>query len=85
MGENLKQTQNRRFREQVGEILQKGNLKIKCEFDDKAILQSAKINYDEAIDKPQLNAIFYLSDSWNSDFEIKRSGAGLVINFKTNI
>jgi hypothetical protein len=85
MGETLLQTQNRRFREQLAAILNTGNLKIKTDFNEATILQSAKINYDESINKPQLNAILYLSDSWNSDFDIKRSGAGLVINFKTNI
>jgi|AntAceMinimDraft_5_1070358.scaffolds.fasta_scaffold329261_1 hypothetical protein len=82
MGETLLQTQNRRFREQIAEILRGESLKVKVDFDDKIILKSAKINYSEAINKRQFNALFYLSENWDSDFDIKRSGAGLVINFK---
>jgi len=84
MGENLTQIQDRRFKEQIAEFL-KDELKIKTEFNEGAILQSAKINYPGSLNKSQLSMLLYVSNSWNSEFEIKRSGAGIVINFKTNL
>ncbi len=85
MGEILKQTQARRFKEQLANILKVDTKKIKTEFDDRPILKSAKVKYEGTLIKSHLNALLFLSDSWNSELEIKRSGAGMVINFKSNL
>lgn len=85
MAETLKQTQERRFKEQLAQILKVEEKSIKTDFDNRPILLSAKVKYEGTLIKPHLNALLFLSDSWNSDLEIKRSGAGLVINFKTNL
>lgn len=79
----LKESQQKRFTEQIEEIIPNGNYNLKSEFNDDPILTSAKLNTDEKLNHTQLNQLLYTGDAWNSEIEISRSGAGLKITFET--
>jgi len=84
MGETLKETQNRRFKEQINEFLNPEFTKVKTQFDENSLLTKAKINHSLSLNKLQLNSLIFTADSWNQDIKLKRSGAGVLIEFNLN-
>lgn len=72
--------------ENFAELLQleKDQTTIKEKFGQHGLI-SSKINYKGSLSKKQLQLIVGFAENRNQNVTIKRSGAGLVINFKTNI
>lgn len=82
--EHLKETQIRRFNEQIKEILGE-ECKIKPIVDDTGTLHSAKVNTEETLDTGKINALMGTADAWNCEIELDRSGAGIRIQFENNV
>ncbi|HIB37596.1 hypothetical protein [Mesonia sp.] len=54
---------------------------IRANVDDNGLINKARINTTEIIDKKMTMLIIELSDEYNLDFQQSRSGAGIKIQF----
>ena len=53
----------------------------KVETSDDGLIDYARVNTRETIDKTQMSLITEVADSYRHDFQIERSGAGIKITF----
>ena len=79
----MKELQERRFKEQIEEILGK-DCTIQSNIDQEGTLHSAKVNTTQTLDIPKLNAIYGTADAWCCEFEIAPEAPGLRIKFEIN-
>lgn len=74
-------TQDQVFLEKLNEVFLK-NFSAKIYPGRRSEVVEAKVNIDEPLTRNQISKILKLSEENSLSFQLKRSGAGLVINFK---
>ena len=79
----MKELQERRFREQIEEILGT-DCTINMNVDDTGTLHSAKVHTTQILDAEKLNGLLSVADAWCCDLEMYRSSAGITTNLKVN-
>ena len=79
----MKELQERRFREQIEEILGT-DCKVKPVVDESGTLHSAKVNTSQTLNAEKINGLLSVADAWCCEAELDRSGEGIRIQFTVN-